>query len=175
MNIKPLLPLFSAFIFIGFAVSCSEQKKKETNDTYKTEMAEELQKQMNLDTIEMIALSDKAKRVTEEWIKYIALNSEIKRLENYTVQDVITNASTIENVVDSLSIGIPREFDKKPVRTRIVTLNTHAKLLKENSERIEPDPSEIKDLSAKLKIDFNNFNIQLNEVFIIEDSPIEID
>ncbi|MFO7743985.1 MAG: hypothetical protein R6V36_01220 [Psychroflexus sp.] len=173
MKIKPIIPIVSVLIFLALATSCSDQKKEDKAGNLKGEITNKLQEKINLDTIKTVELSEKSKKVTEEWIKYIALNSEMERLENYTVLDVINNASTIENVIDSLEFTISKVFDTKAIKARIITLETHSKLLEENSERVEPNPSEIKELSAKLKLDFNNLNIQLNEVFIIEDNTFQ--
>jgi hypothetical protein len=106
---------------------------------------------------------------------YVALNSEIERLETYSIQDVIDNSMTIRSVTDSLSETIPEIFKTNAILARVVTLKTHSELLRENSTRIEPVLSEIEKLSAKLKFDFRNLNIQLNEVFIIQDNLGEKD
>lgn len=174
MKLKSLLAGLSVFAVLSLAISCSN-KKEETKQDTKAKMSAELQNKINLDSIRLISLSEKTKKITEDWIMYIALNSEVKRFEEYTLLDVVNNSETIESVVDSLSITVPEVFQTNAVNARIITLQTHAKLLKENSERIEPNTSEIEDLSAKLKLDFNNLNLQLNEVFIIEESSVESD
>lgn len=162
-------------LLLSFLLSCSNQKKEDPQEDKKAEISSELQKNISLDSIQPVALSEQAKTHTADWMMYIALHSEVKRFENYTLMDVVNNSETIEGVVDSLSVTVPKTFDTNAVKARIVTLKTHAKLLKENAERSEPNPSEIKELSAKLKLDFNNLNIQLNEVFIIEESTVESD
>lgn len=173
MKLKSLVPGFFVLAILTLANSCTDQKKEEVKNENKVVIPTQLKKEINLDSIKMVALSEKTKRITEDWIMYIALNSEVKRLENYTILDVVNNSETIEKVVDSLSITVPKTFETNAVKARIVTLKTHAKLLQENSKRIEPDPEEIENLSAKLKLDFNNLNIQLNEVFIIQESTVE--
>ncbi|MBZ9778492.1 hypothetical protein LB452_06100 [Psychroflexus sp. CAK8W] len=175
MKNKSVLCKVSVLIFFAVAVSCNNQNKDDKDDKIDSETSDELQEKIKLDTIQLVKLSDETKRATEDWNKYIALNSEIERFENYTLLDVINNASAIGNVVDSLNFTVPRVFDTKAVKARIVTIQTHTLLLGENSKRVEPNPSQIKDLSAKIKLDFNNLNIQLNEVFIIEDNSFQID
>ncbi|NEV93009.1 hypothetical protein G3567_02465 [Psychroflexus sp. YR1-1] len=173
MTLKSLLTGLSIFALLAQAVSCADQKQEETNSETSVVIATELQERINLDSIPSVQLSEKAKRETEDWMMYIALNSEMQRLEKYMISDVINNSETIKNVVDSLSVTVPPVFDSNPVNARIVTLETHAKLLAENAKHIEPNPNEIGDLSAKLKLDFNNLNIQLNEVFILENNTVE--
>jgi hypothetical protein len=175
MKNKSALHIVSVLIFFAVAVSCSNQEKGNKADKFDSETSDELEEKIKLDTIQLVKLSDETKKAIEDWNKYIALNSEIERFENYTVLDVINNAGAIGNVVDSLNFTVPKVFDTKAVKARIVTIQTHTMLLDENSKRVEPNPTEIKDLSAKIKLDFNNLNIQLNEVFIIEDNSFQID
>lgn len=171
MYLKKLIAASSVLIILLQIISCSDQKDKNADKGETAGEIEELQNKIKLDTIKSVKLSEKAQRKTEEWIMYIALNSEIKSLESYTIQDAIDNSSTLESVVDSLSKTVPDIFDTNAINSRVITLKTHAKLLEENSGRIEPIPANIENLSAKLKLDFNNLNIQLNEVFIIDEDP----
>lgn len=173
MKLKSLVAGFFALVILTLAASCTDQKKEEGKSESKAVIPAQLQKKINLDSIKPVALSEKSKRLTEDWIMYIALNSEVERLENYTILDVVNNSETIEDVVDSLSVTVPETFETNAIKARIITLKTHAKLLQENSKRIEPNPKKIEDLSAKLKLDFNNLNIQLNEVFIIQESTVQ--
>lgn len=170
MKLNSLLASLFLFGILSLGISCSEGKKNEEKET---EDLTEFQKKIDLDSIRLVELSERTQKETESWMMYIALNSEVKRLKEYTILDVIDNSATIENVVDSLSQTVPKVFDTNAIRARIKTLVTHSKLLLENSERIEPNPYEIEDLSAELKLDFNNLNIQLNEVFIMEETSEE--
>lgn len=173
MKLKSILAGLFALGILSLAISCGDPQKEESKSKKEIEEQSQFQKKINLDSIRSVQLTEKAQKETDEWMMYIALNSEVKRFDNYTLLDVVNNSETIEKVVDSLSITVPKQFDTKAINARVVTLKTHANLLKENSDRIEPKASEIKDLSAKLKIDFNNLKIQLNEVFIIEENPDE--
>jgi hypothetical protein len=174
MKLKPIVSILFFFGVICTGISCSDGKKGEAQEN-KAEVPAEFQKEIELDSIRLVELSERTQKVTDEWMMYIALNSEVERLNGYTILDVVNNSPTIESVVDSLSQTVPEVFETNAISARIITLKTHSKLLLENSERVEPNPSEIEDLSAKLKLDFNNLNIQLNEVFIMEDNANEPD
>ena len=173
MKLKSILACLALLTILSQSISCGNPQNQEKEN--EVEDRAQLQKKINLDSIKSVKLSEKTRREADEWMMYIALNSEIKSFNNYTLLDVINNSETIEKVIDSLSITVPKVFDTKAVNARIVTLKTHANLLKENSDRIEPKASEIEDLSAKLKLDFNNLNIQMNEVFIIQENPTQSD
>lgn len=155
-------------------ISCSQQNQNtSTSPQDNLEKKNILEEKINLDSIETVRLSQKTRRFTEDWMMYIALESEINRFQNYNLQDIITNSGTINSVIDSLAETIPPIFDTHAVNSRILSLRTHSELLQDHAQRIAPVPSEIKDLSAELKFDFKNLNIQLNEVFILENSQPE--
>jgi len=156
-------------------LSCVDKTNKTDSKGGKVTTDQDLGKKIKLDSIKLIKLSPRSRKVTDDWMMYVALNSEIERLEAYSIQDVIDNSMTIRSVTDSLSETIPKVFKTNAILARVVTLKTHSELLRENSTRIEPVLSEIEELSAKLKFDFRNLNIQLNEIFIIQDNPGEKD
>ena len=162
---SPVAKVMIVCLIVSFA-SCSDAKKQETRSNDQSTSAEYLFK-LKLDTLQVPKLNKQAKEATEEWIHYTALNTEMQRLEEYTVQDAISNADAISRVVDSLVASIPKKFKTKAVKARVVALDTHSKLLLASSKRQQPDPEVLKELSTKLKIDFNNLILQLNEVYII--------
>lgn len=175
MYMRFRLKIIGIIFFIVSTLSCSDKKDKKDTSEDKANISQDLGKKIELDSIKLIKLSPRSRKVTDDWMMYVALNSEIERLETYSIQDVIDNSMTIRSVTDSLSETIPEIFKTNAILARVVTLKTHSELLRENSTRIEPVVSEIKELSAKLKFDFRNLNIQLNEVFIIQDNPGEKD
>jgi hypothetical protein len=169
------LKIIGILFFILSSLSCSDKKNEEDSSKGKANINQDLVKKIELDSIKLIKLSPRSRKITDNWMMYVALNSEIERLETYSIQDVIDNSMTIRSVTDSLSETIPEIFKTNAILARVVTLKTHSELLRENSTRIEPVLSEIEKLSAKLKFDFRNLNIQLNEVFIIQDNLGEKD
>ncbi|WP_257984730.1 hypothetical protein [Psychroflexus sp. MES1-P1E] len=169
------LKIIGILFFILSSLSCSDKKNEEDSSKGKANINQDLVKKIELDSIKLIKLSPRSRKITDNWMMYVALNSEIERLETYSIQDIIDNSMTIRSVTDSLSETIPEIFKTNAILARVVTLKTHSELLRENSTRIEPVLSEIEKLSAKLKFDFRNLNIQLNEVFIIQDNLGEKD
>ncbi|WP_019037362.1 hypothetical protein [Psychroflexus tropicus] len=170
MKLKSLLGVLLLLITTVGILSCSNGDKKNQELNSRPSVPSELQDKIKLDSIRLVGLSQEAKAGTDEWMMYIALNSEVKRLEEYTIADLVNNAETINNVIDSLAQTVPKPFETNAVEARIRTLKTHSELLLDNSKRMEPEASIIEELSIKLKLDFNNLNIQLNEVYIMDNS-----
>ena len=173
MNTNTKAFLYFNGLILSILLGCSNSETKTDTGDENVQNTSELQKKINLDTIPSIQLQENASKVTEEWMMHIALNSEMERLADYNLVDILNNAESIDRVVDSLAISVPEVFETNAVKARIITLKTHSKLLLEHSKRTEPKPKEVEKLAAKLKLDFNNLNIQLNEVFILEENPID--
>ncbi|RRO16415.1 hypothetical protein [Flavobacteriaceae bacterium 14752] len=158
------------FIFFAFTVSLiiACQNKSNSNQLSTAEKAREdsLQIKLKLKEYQTTKLSPQADSLVKSWPMYEELKIEVNRLENYTLQDVISNIPTLYNVVDSLQETIPEAVDTFPVKSRINVLNTKAKHLLLLSEKQRPKLSDIKKMAEEYPFEFNNLNIQLNEVFI---------
>lgn len=174
INKLTLKIIFTGF-FIFSVLACKNDSKDNTQkqNTTSTQQSQSLDENLQTDTIAVASLSQKSEEVTREWMTYIALNSEIERLDGYSLQDLVNNSETILKVTDSLQQTVPKELKTNALQARIRTLYTHARLLEENAKRNKPNADGIKELGAKLKRDFNNFNIQINEVFIQQEDSIQ--
>ena len=111
-------------------------------------------------------LNPKVDSVILKWPVYNDLKIEINRIENYTIQDVISNISALEKAIDSLQKTIPKEIDTFPVVSRVNVLNTKAKHLLMLSSKQRPTLLPIKRIAQEFPLEFNALNTQLNEVFI---------
>jgi hypothetical protein len=132
--------------------------------TNKTE--DSLKLKLEISKFNEIKLSRDADTLARSWPMYQDLKDEVSRLESYTLQDMISNISTLEKVVDSLQETIPKAVDTFPVTSRINVLNTKAKYMLLLSEKQKPKLSKIKAIAEEYPLEFNALNIQLNEIFI---------
>ncbi|WP_127846009.1 hypothetical protein [Psychroflexus aestuariivivens] len=167
--------LFFSGLLIFTILACKSDSSENYNqeNTGQSEQSKNLEETLQTDTISVTSLSKASEEVTREWMSYIALNSEIERMDNYSLQDLVNNSETILKVTDSLQQTVPKKINTNALQARIRTLYTHARLLEENAKRNKPNPDQLKELGTKLKLDFNNFNIQINEVFIQQEDSIQ--
>ncbi|WP_454245214.1 hypothetical protein [Psychroflexus sp. MBR-150] len=144
------------------------QNKSNSNQLSEAEKAKEdsLKLKLDIKSYRVTKLSPQADSLVKSWPMYEELKIEVNRLENYTLQDVISNISTLNGVVDSLQQTIPAVVDTFPVKSRINVLNTKAKHMMLLCEKQQPKLKDIKKMAEEYPFEFNNLNIQLNEVFI---------
>lgn len=126
---------------------------------------------------EQVNLLPEARELTGDWLAYITAESEINNFENYSVSDVISNATPIAEIMSSLRETPPERFKVTPVETRLSVLYTKAKILEQKARKRNPDPAEIAAIAEEIPMEFNNLKIQLNEVFqkTLEEFEDELD
>lgn len=165
MDSNILKSLSFALIFL-FILSCGQNNKPTNDSALSNKREDSLKLKLNISDFKEIKLSSKADTLVRKWPMYLDLKNEVGRLSNYTLQDVISNISTLEKVADSLQRTIPKAVDTFPVTSRINVLNTKAKYMLLLSEKQKPRLNEIKAIAEEYPLEFNALNTQLNEIFI---------
>ncbi|NBC57145.1 MAG: hypothetical protein GVY05_02520 [Bacteroidetes bacterium] len=161
-----ILKLFFVLLFGCCVLACQNQTDRKTLSQAEKAREDSLKIALNLKPYQSTKLIPRADSVVKSWPMYEELEIEVNRLENYTLQDVISNISTLHSVVDSLQETIPKAVDTFPVISRVNVLNTKAKHLMLLSEKQRPKLRDIKKMAEEYPFEFNNLKIQLNEVFI---------
>ena len=147
-------------------MACQNKTDRKTLSQEEKAREDSLKIALNLKPYQTTTLNPQADSLVKSWPMYEELEIEVNRLENYTLQDVISNISTLHSVVDSLQQTIPEAVDTFPVTSRVNVLNTKAKHLMLLSEKQRPKLRDIKKMAEEYPFEFNNLKIQLNEVFI---------
>lgn len=124
-----------------------------------------------------IILLPEARELTEDWLAYLTAQSEIDNFRAYTVKDVSSNATPISQIMDNLRKTSPEPIKTHAVETRLSVLYTKAKVLEFLSSKRNPDYTAIKVAAEELPVEFNNFKLQLNELFqkTLEELEEELD
>lgn len=124
-----------------------------------------------------VILLPAAQEITENWLAFLTAQSEIENFKTYTVKDVSSNATPIAEIMENLRDTAPKEFHTQAVQTRLSVLYTKAKVLEFLSTQRNPDFVAIGSTAEELPVEFNNFKIQLNELFLktLEDLELELD
>lgn len=146
--------------------SCSQNNTSKNDSNLADKIEDSLRLKLKFSEFEKTTLNSQAEILVRNWPIYSDLEDEIFRLKGYTLQDVISNISTIEKVVDSLQKTVPAAIDTFPVTSRINVLNTKAKYMLLLSEKQRPKLNEIKAIAEEYPLEFNALNTQLNEIFI---------
>jgi len=150
-----------SILFVG----CGENKPAETQKSSDKDIAAALNKKLEI-TNERVILLPEAQEITTEWLAYITAQSEIENFRNYTVNDVISNATPITEILQSLQETVPESLQTNAVEARLAVLLTKAKILQQLSGKRTLEPEAIAKTAQEIPAEFNNFKIQMNELFL---------
>lgn len=164
--------IFISFIFLW---SCGE--KSENQNIASTKLDSTALSQPLETTNEEVVLLPEAREHAIKWLAYIAAQNEVDQLKNYNLQQTIESARPISQVMESLSTSIPDSLSANAVSARANVLATKAKVLDQLSHRRQLDADAITEVAREIPEEFNNFKIQLNELFLktLEDFEDELD
>jgi hypothetical protein len=126
---------------------------------------------------EEVVLLPEARELTMNWLAYLTAQSEIENFDTYTVKDVISNATPIAEIMLALRESVPDSLKTNSIQTRVSVLYTKSKVLEHMAKRRNDRPEAIRATAEELPVDFNNFKIQINELFLktLEDFEQELD
>ena len=150
-----------SILFVG----CGENKPTESKKTSDKNIVSALKQKLEI-TNERVILLPEAQEVTSEWLAYITAQSEIENFRNYTLNDVIANATPITEIMQSLMETLPPTLQSNAVEARLGVLVTKAKILQQLAGKRTLDPDQIAKTAQEIPTEFNNFKIQLNELFL---------
>lgn len=175
MDMKNICWIF-LLLLLPFFWSCDQNTNQEdiTGETMVDTTA--YNRQLDLPREEVILLPE-VRELTVDWLAFVTAESEIRNFDNYTVNDVISNATPIAEIMNSLRETLPDSLKATAVESRLAVLYTKGKILEQRAQRRTTDPEEIANIAEQIPRDFNNFKIQLNELFLktIEDFELELD
>src|SRR5690606_12487937 len=164
-----------SFIIILFITGCNENRDMSSQqDTGMDTTA--LYARLKYPAGEVV-LSPAAQEITESWLAYLTAQSEIESFSSYTVKDISSNATPIAEIMNNLRETSPKQIKTHAVETRLSVLYTKAKMLEFLSSKRNPDYAAIKETAEDLPVEFNNFKIQVNELFLktLEELEDELD
>ena len=163
-------------ILLIFLTGCDKGGKARESQPEPVKDTTAFSKPLNYPNVEVI-LQPEATAITADWLAYITAQSEIENFQTYTINEVISNATPVAEIMQSLKETVPPPFQTNAVQTRLAVLYTKAKVLERLSKKRNPNPEEIAATAQEIPVEFNNFKIQLNELFLktLEDLEAELD
>ena len=167
---------FFWMIMVVLFVGCNQNKSGATKESTDKDKSLALSQKLEFPR-EQVNLLPEAQEITNEWLAYITAQSEIENLKNYTINDIIANATPIAEIMKSLKETVPTRLKTNPVLARLGVLVTKAKILQQLSEKKDVDAKQLAKISKELPLEFNNFKIQVNELFLktLEEFEQELD
>src|SRR5699024_1383814 len=175
----PYLRTFSKVLFFlcltALLFSCGDtETKTEKTTSYFEENKAAFSKKINLENHQKVTLSSEAENAVSDWSEFISANSEIDKLEDISLQNFISNADNIVEVITKLD-SIPKNFKTTPIHSRVNVLNTKAKVFEQDIKRPNLTPEMVNHNAVGIYVAFQNLKIQINEVFLRKISDLDFD
>lgn len=164
---SPLTAVILCTILLFNVLSCNNSKEKEQEESSYTEQyAASFSKSLDLSTIPKTELIPEADEALSDWSEFMSVKSEIEKLEDYSLQNLISNAENLTEAIENLQDSIPEQFNKTPIKSRMNVLATKSKILQQYTKQEGLDTTEIQQNGADIYNAFGNLKIQMNEVFL---------
>jgi len=163
-------------LLLVLMVGCNQKTQENSNESNRKEIELALTQKLKTSKAKVVLLPE-AQEITNEWLAYITAQSEIENLSNYTINDVISNATPITEIMKSLQETVPASLKSNAVKARLGVLVTKSKVLQQLAEKRETNPEKISKTASELTLEWNNFKIQINELFLktLEEFEEELD
>lgn len=154
-------------------LSCQDEAKKpqvapvQSNTTFADSL--------KISKTRSVALSPEARTVAADWLAYITAQNEIGNLENKTGTEIIESSNNLMQIMESLKETLPDTLKTNAVVARTNVLLTKAHVLHQYATKKQKNPDEIFEVAENLVVEFDNFKLQLNELFLKTPENFELD
>lgn len=151
------------FILISL-FACDEQREAPKREAVqsKTSFSDELE----VSTNRSVTLMPEAREVVSTWLAYVTAQDEVQRLGDKTGTEIMDISNNLMQIMAALSSTLPDTLRSPAVEARTNVLLTKAHVLHQLSNKKEKNPDEIFEVAEDLVIEFDNFKLQLNELFL---------
>ncbi|MHA6278767.1 hypothetical protein ACXYMT_01175 [Salinimicrobium sp. CAU 1759] len=155
--------ILSFFVIISlFACDEKENSSQKAPIQSKTSFSDQLEVNSN----RTVNLLPQARQLAGEWIAYATAQNEIQNLERSTGQEIMGSSNNLVQIMETLQSSIPDTLRSNAVEARVNVLYTKARVLQQLSNKKQKNPDEIFEVAEDLVVEFDNFKLQLNELFL---------
>ncbi|MGB7843339.1 MAG: hypothetical protein WBL21_11140 [Salinimicrobium sp.] len=155
------------FFFLILAVamfSCNQKAQEAQVNT--SEGQRSFSEQLQVSSNRKVILLPEAQEQVSEWLAYATARDEISGLRELTGNEIMANSKNLVQIMESLRTTIPDTLQTPAVTVRTNVLLTKARVLQQISGKKHKNADEVFELANDLLLEFGNFKIQLNELFL---------
>ncbi|WP_029035740.1 hypothetical protein [Salinimicrobium terrae] len=154
--------IFLLISFITFFSCTEKQEAKVPAVQTERSFSDRLENNSN----RTVNLLPEARQVAGEWLAYATAQNEIQNLENSTGLDIMNSSNNLVQIMENLQTTLPDTLRSKAVEARTNVLYTKSQVLHQLSTKKQKNPDEIFKIANDLIVEFDNFKLQLNELFL---------
>lgn len=162
------------FLLLLLFISCDENKQVESE---KTPDSMSLSDSIEVQTNRRVTLLPEAQEKVSTWLEYATAYNQVEDLKTATGRSLISNSQPVVQIMETLNSSIPDSLQEPPVLARTTVLVTKANVLHQVATKKDIKPKEVFSAANDIILEFENFQIQLNELFLKspEDFELELD
>lgn len=161
------------FFVLVSLFACEEQNNVPQREPVQSKTS--FSDQLEVSAPRSVTLVSEAREVVSSWLAYVTAQDELQRLENRTGAEIMDVSNNLMQIMESLSSTLPDTLRSPAVEARTNVLLTKAHVLHQLSNKKEKNPDEIFEVAEELVIEFENFKLQLNELFLKTPENFELD
>lgn len=151
-------------LFVLLLLSCKEEAPVEQAST--TEGKYSFSDEIDVTTNRRVNLLPEAREQVNTWLAYATAQDEIESLQNKTGSEIVGSSNSIMQIMESLKTSIPDTLLTPAVEARTTVLLTKSKLLHQMASKKNKNADEIFEVANDLIKEFDNFKLQINELFL---------
>lgn len=142
----------------------------------KNENSVQLFDSLKVKTNKVVTLLPKAQELLSSWLAYATAQNGINSMKKATGSDLVQISRPMVQIMETLHSTIPDTLQVPAVLTRTTVLVTKANVLHQLSSQKNIEIEKVFETANDLIVEFGNFKIQLNEMFMktLEDFESEL-
>ena len=139
--------------------------------------AASLSDSLKMETNRQVSLLPEAQVKVSDWLEYATAYNQVEDMRTTTGRSLVSNSQPIVQIMEALNSSLPDSLQQVPVRARTTVLVTKANVLHQVATKKEVKAEEVFTAANDIILEFDNFKLQLNELFLKtpEDFEIELD
>lgn len=131
--------------------------------------------ELQVTTNRSVTLLPEAREQVREWLAYVTAQNEIASLQGRTGSQIIASSNSLTQIMEALKSSLPDTLQSPAVEARTNVLLTKARILHQLANKKTKNPDEIFEVANELIVEFNNFKLQLNELFLRSPENFEME
>jgi hypothetical protein len=147
------------------------QSSQKTQEEHNTSFTDELKVRNN----RSVTLQPEARQVVSTWLAYITAHDEVQQLESKSGSEIMDTSNNLLQIMESLHSTLPDTLRSPAVIARTNVLLTKANVLHQLSRKKQKNPDDIFEVAEELVVEFDNFKLQLNELFLKTPENFELE
>lgn len=162
----------SFFLLLVLVLGCDEKKPVE-KELVSDSMS--LSDTLEVQTNRRVSLLPEAQEKVSSWLEYATAHNQVEDLKSSTGRDLVSNSQPVVQIMEALNNSLPDSLQEAPVLARTTVLVTKAKVLNQVATKKDITPSEVFEAANDIILEFDNFKLQLNELYLKTPADFELE